>query len=135
MGRKVLLLDTNILVEALLQQERAQECVRLLEIRNDDYVIALTEFSLYSVGIILEKNGAQVTWRRFLKDCQVASFVLVSSSYEREEVIMDIAARYKLDIDDAHQYEAARRLSAELVSFDRDFDRTDIKRKEPRDLL
>ena len=135
MGRKVLLLDTNIFVEALLQQERAQECVQLLQNRDDDYSIALTEFSLYSVGIILEKNGGQAIWKRFLRDCQAASFILVSSSYELEEEILEIAERYELDIDDAHQYEATRRLGAELVSFDRDFDRTDLTRKEPKDFL
>ena len=81
------------------------------------------------------KNGGQAIWKRFLRDCQAASFILVSSSYELEEEILEIAERHKLDIDDAHQYEAARRLDADLVSFDRDFDRTDIQRKEPRDFL
>jgi uncharacterized protein len=43
--------------------------------------------------------------------------------------------KFHLDFDDAYQYVAAKRNGLLLVSFDADFDKTDIKRKVPADLL
>ena len=96
MGRKVLLLDTNIFVEMLLTQERAHECAQLLQKQKDDQVIAMTEFTLYSVGIILEKRGDLTLWKRFMKDCQSAFFILVHSS--SDDVTNFLWARLKLSI-------------------------------------
>ncbi|NTV47430.1 MAG: PIN domain-containing protein [Chlorobiales bacterium] len=36
-----------------------------------------------------------------------------------------------LDYDDAYQYTLARKYGLDLVSFDRDFDKTDMKRIVP----
>ncbi len=43
--------------------------------------------------------------------------------------------RFNLDFDDAYQYVAAKRNDLLLVSLDADFDRTDLGRKTPADLL
>ncbi|MBN2466385.1 PIN domain-containing protein [candidate division WOR-3 bacterium] len=48
---------------------------------------------------------------------------------------MKVRKRFKLDIDDAYQYVAAKRHDLTLVSFDADFDRTDRGRKTPADIL
>lgn len=42
---------------------------------------------------------------------------------------------FGIDIDDAHQYGAAKRFGADLVSFDADFDQTDLQRTQPKDYL
>jgi len=48
------LLDTNIWLELLLNQERAEEVQKLLEAREAPH-LAITEFSLYSIGLILTR--------------------------------------------------------------------------------
>ena len=43
--------------------------------------------------------------------------------------------KYRLDFDDAYQYVAVTSRGLRLVSFDPDFDRTDIERWEPANVL
>ena len=53
-GRLMFLVDTNVWLEMLLEQERAAEArqfVQGVEAEN----LAITEFSLYSLGIILTR--------------------------------------------------------------------------------
>lgn len=46
-----------------------------------------------------------------------------------------VAQRFGLDFDDAYQYRAAELYGLELISFDKDFDRTERGRKEPEDVV
>ena len=48
------LLDTNIFIELLLEQEKAED-VRKFLINHDPCELYITEFSFYSIGIILLK--------------------------------------------------------------------------------
>ncbi len=49
---------------------------------------------------------------------------------------LEVAAqRFGLDFDDAYQYQAAEKYQMQLISFDRDFDRTDKGRKEPSEVM
>jgi len=44
-------------------------------------------------------------------------------------------AQFQLDFDDALHYATAQKHTLTLVSFDHDFDRTDLARKTPVDIL
>ena len=46
-----------------------------------------------------------------------------------------IAQRFKLDFDDAYQYAIAEKYNLQIVSFDKDFDRTERGKKEPSGVL
>lgn len=111
------------------------ECEAFLRLARPGQRIAMTEFSLYAIGFILQQRGHLELWEPFIRECQIGAFFLVSTTLGEEREIVRIMDRFGLDFEDAHQYEAARRLGAELVSFDRDFDRTDLTRKEPKDFL
>jgi predicted nucleic acid-binding protein len=45
------LLDTNILLEILLQQEKSSECEHFMN--NNLGAIAISDFTLHSIGVIL----------------------------------------------------------------------------------
>ncbi len=49
--------------------------------------------------------------------------------------ITDIQRRFSLDFDDSYQYIAAKEHGLKLVSFDGDFDSTDMNRSTPKDLM
>ena len=49
--------------------------------------------------------------------------------------VISIAQKYRLDFDDAYQYVTAKKYKLVIVSLDSDFDRTDIGRKTPAQLL
>ena len=50
-------------------------------------------------------------------------------------LLSEPAIRFGLDFDDAYQYEVAKRYDLALVSFDSDFDKTDLQRYLPQELI
>lgn len=57
--------------------------------------------------------------------------VISLKPHELEDVTK-VAERYGLDFDDAYQYAVAEKYNLQLISFDKDFDVTERKRKEPK---
>ena len=128
------LVDTNIWLERLLAQDRSEEVGDFLQ-RVSSEPLFLTDFSLHSVGIILLKLNEPATFSRFVQDVLIDGAVrLVGLQPEDMTNLTDAAGKYKLDFDDAYQYSIAAKLDFEIVSFDSDFDRTDRKRKTPREI-
>jgi len=131
----VLLADANIWLELLLEQERAEEVRRLLDAVPLEE-LAVTEFSVCAIGLLLTRARRDDLFLKFVSD------VLLDTSITRialdGEALKDTATarkRFGLDFDDAYQYVAAEKHNLTLVSFDADFDRTDRGRKTPADIL
>ena len=130
-----LLLDTNIFLEVILDQERANEARTLLsEVEGHEFFIS--DYSLHSIGLLLFRRGKHEVFRQFLKDMilNVGVAVITLSAQEMESLI-EVAQRFNLDFDDAYQYAVAERYGLTIVSFDADFDRTERGRKMPKDLI
>ena len=129
------LLDTNIWLELLLAQSRAAEVRRFLE-NIYSHQLAMTDFTLYSIGIILTHLGRGAVFADFLADTvEVPGFVLIRLEAEELRELVTAARQYQLGFDDAYQYVAARRRGCRLLSFDADFDRTDIARATPAEIV
>ncbi len=95
------LVDTNIFLEALLEQEKT-EIVRKF---------------LSSTNVIIDGLN-------------------VISLNERElRKVNEASKSFNLDFDDAYQYTVAEKHNLQIISFDRDFDHTLRKRKEPTDII
>ncbi|MFZ0959726.1 MAG: PIN domain-containing protein [Terriglobia bacterium] len=125
------LLDTNIWLELLLEQERAGE-VRLLLQDEKAEQFALTDFSLYSLGIILTRLNKDQLFLDFLSDTLEDSVVrLLRLDTVGLMQVPAVCGKFGLDFDDAYQYIAAEKYSLTLVSFDSDFDRTERGKKTP----
>jgi predicted nucleic acid-binding protein len=130
----VYLVDTNIWLERLLDQARAEEVGDFLR-RVPSERLHITDFTLHSIGIILLKLDEAQTFSRFVHDVLIDGAVrLVRLEPEDVAQIHHAAGKYKLDFDDAYQYAAASKFNLEVVSFDSDFDRTDRGRKLPADI-
>ncbi len=129
------LLDTNIWLERLLDQERADDVRRLLA-AVPSHQLMLSHFSLHSLGVILGRYKRYDTFMAFIHDMFTDGAVgLVTVPPDAFVAIIGVMQNQRLDFDDAYQYVAARQVSAELVSFDADFDRTDLLRLTPAALL
>ncbi|MDT7891991.1 MAG: PIN domain-containing protein [Thermoproteota archaeon] len=131
------LIDTNIFLEVMLAQARSEECEVLLnKIKNEEIKVAITDFSIYSIMIILSNynliNGLK-------------TFLLSLSSYKGIKIYrskisdllkaLEFVEKKKLDIDDAIQYSAAKSLNVKgIISFDKHFDNLEIPRIEPNQL-
>ena len=119
-----LLVDTNIFLEILLAQSRADEAKGLLQ-KVDMHDFFISDFSLHSIGLLLLRQRKPEVFRQFVADMVVNAGViqLSLSPLEIDEVIT-AATSFRLDFDDAYQYAVAERYSLDIVSFDSDFDRT-----------
>ena len=59
----------------------------------------------------------------------------MSLSPEEMSHVVKAVGKYRLDFDDAYQYVSAKRNKLQLISYDKDFDRTDTGRKVPADII
>jgi len=129
------LVDTNVWLESILDQERAEE-VRSFMRQVEGRLLAITEFSIYSVGITLSRLKKREACSDFLMDTVEDSGLLRIRLDTRDLLrALEVCERFRLDFDDAYQYVAAEKHDLILVSFDADFDRTDRGRKTPADIL
>jgi len=131
----VYLLDTCILLEYLLDQDKADEVEKLL-LSAAETPMAVTEFSLYSIGINMLRQKLSDRFLEFVDDILVAGQIrLLRLGPQDMAAVAESARRFGFDFDDAYQYVAAEKHNLILVSFDVDFDRTKRGRKTPADVL
>jgi len=129
------LLDSNVWLELLFEQDRAEDVRRFLE-TVPMAQIAISEFSVYSIGIALARSGLELAFVQFVSDTlEGTALARIRLDTTDLKEVMSIRKRFRLDFDDAYQYVAAEKHDLTLVSFDADFDRTDRGRKTPADIL
>lgn len=129
------LVDTNVWLERLLDQERAAEVEQFLR-QVPSEQLYITDFALHSVGIALSRLGQIELFLSFIHDLLIEFSVHLIRLEPAD--LLDLPAlmqRFFLDFDDGYQYAAAAKYGLTIVSFDTDFDRTEIGRKTPAQLL
>jgi hypothetical protein len=99
------LFDTNIFLEGLLDQHKAPEVRAFLQKIPLEQIL-ISDLSLHSIGIILYGLGKHALFLTFV-----------------------------LDFDDAYQYTVATDYNLQLMSSDQDFNRTEINKSEPAEIL
>jgi uncharacterized protein len=96
----------------------------------------VTDFSLHTLGVIYLREHKSREFLTFINEDVIASGIhVLSLEPENFSKITDAAGRFHLDFDDAYQYAVAEQHNLSIVSFDRDFDRTEKGRMEPQDLF
>ncbi|RLE84578.1 MAG: VapC toxin family PIN domain ribonuclease, partial [Thermoprotei archaeon] len=61
------LIDTNIFLEVMLSRKRSEECKRLLTMLREGKIKGITtDFTIYSIMILLEKFNRLSELKRFL---------------------------------------------------------------------
>ena len=128
------LLDSNVWLENLLEQERAEEVKVLLE-RTLPNALYITEFSLGSIGVILIRQGLSSVLARFLDSLIEGEVNIIRLSPQDLKQVITACQDFNLDFDDGYQYVAARTHGLTLVTFDRNFTRTDIERISPSQMV
>jgi predicted nucleic acid-binding protein len=98
--------------------------------------VFISEFSLYSIGIILFRRKLYYVFAEFIGDIifkgGIGVLRLFPGDFRR---LVEVAKQFDLDFDDAYQYVIAEKYGLTIVSFDSDFDKTEIGRKTPSDVL
>ena len=129
------LLDTNIWLERMLEQERSEEVRAFLDKVPSDR-LSTTDFSLHSIGVILHRLDRREGFLRFVRDAFIDSGVaIVGLDPSGMERLVEVSEEFGLDFDDAYQYVAAEVYDLTIVSFDKDFDRTERARVTPGEIV
>ena len=131
----MILLDTNTFLELLLDQKRATECEELLQrISRGKTESAVTHFTVHAVETVI---GDAKSLTAFLGNLEHSSGLSIYDMNVSDELTAAlIMEKIGLDFDHTLQYYVAKKLGVDaLVSFDKHFDKVDIRRLEPRDLL
>ena len=125
------LVDTNIFLEILLGQEKADSAENFLR-NTPTERLHVSDFSLYSIGIILFRLGKHKVFSEFVKDIFMNGGVtLLRLSFFDFDDVIKASEKFNLDFDDAYQYTLAKKYNLKIVSFDSDFDKTDLERLLP----
>lgn len=125
------LIDTNIFLEVIIEQEKAEEAKALLS-KTEEHDFFMSDFSLHSIGLLLFLRKQHNIFQQFLKDVIFnAGMIVTSLSADDMEIVIASAQRFNLDFDDAYQYALAEKYSLTIISFDSDFDRTERGRTTP----
>ena len=101
------LVDTNIWLERLLNQGKADEVEQFLSQIPSEQLM-MTDFTFHSIGVILSRYDEQETLQRFTQDVLIDSAVtLVSLGPTDMQRLIETMTEYQFDFDDAYQYVAA----------------------------
>ena len=127
------LIDANIILELLYKRSRWKESYKFLnKIKAGEVRAYMLHFTLHGVSAILGKPelvshllSEILTWR---------GLTIVDLPVEEELMASELARRTGLDFDDGLQYYYAKKAGTQIVSFDKDFDKTDVRRVEPGEI-
>lgn len=118
------LVDTNIWLEVLLAQEREDEAHDFFT-RLPGSQLAITDFSLFSIGIVLTRLGKDEVFRALLTDIEMTGVHLLGLALSELVRVLEVRGRFTLDFDDAYQFAVAEMHERTIVTFDQDFDKTE----------
>jgi Predicted nucleic acid-binding protein, contains PIN domain len=128
------LIDTNIFLEGLLEQEQMSH-VRTLFQRLSSSQMALTDFSLHSIGVVLFRLGKASLFTLLLNNVIVDGLRILALDINDLRELDTVTGKFNLDFDDAYQYAVAEKYDLQIISFDGDFDRTARGRKTPDEVV
>src|SRR3989338_4271824 len=112
------LIDTNIFLEILQEQEKCEECEILInKISKSDVLFHVSSFTLHSIDDII-----------------TSKIVRIETNTNDELKTLKTMKRLNLDFDDAMQAYLCEGYNLKIISYDKHFDKTPIKRLEPSDL-
>jgi predicted nucleic acid-binding protein len=130
-----LLIDTNIVLEVILEQAKAEEAQALL-VKTEEHEFFISDYALHSIGLLLFRRKQHHVFQEFVNDMMFQAGMMVASlSIEDMVSVIEAAQRFGLDFDDAYQYAVAEKYGLTIVSFDADFDHTEQGRKTAGEIL
>lgn len=127
----MILIDTNIFLELLMGQTRADDCERLLSAVSEGRIEAVvSRFSLHAIESVV-KNPEVLS--AFLRNIENSAALYIYDTNTSDEFVVSLLMReLKRDFDDSLQYYISKKVGAKaIVSFDRHLDQLDIPRTEP----
>jgi predicted nucleic acid-binding protein len=129
------LLDTNVWLERMLEQEQTGIVNSLLS-SIPSQLLFISDFSLHSIGVILNRMNKIEVFDAFLIDLFSYGNVtcLNTDPLDNIDVIKSIIEK-GFDYDDAYQEKVASKYNLLLVTFDKDFKKKGVKFLSPHEAI
>ncbi len=130
--------DACIFLEVLLDQSKAETCQQFLEYaQTKNILLVCSHFSIHSIAVALSHRKKFEVLRDFIQNIQnMPNLYVHQTSLEEEYYITKVCQKEGLDFDDALQYHVTKSTnSSAIISLDKDFDKTDLKRLTPEQFL
>ncbi len=118
----MILVDTNIFLEILLEQDAKEKCKQFLSANIEQ--IAISDFSLHSIGLILFRENKYEKFNQFTQDI-LPNIPLITLGNENYVKLKDDAINNRLDFDDAYQFCVAKENGYDIATMDKDFNRVE----------
>ena len=114
------LIDTNVFLEILLDQKKKEICK--IYLKNKFGNMAISDFSLHSIGVILFRINRYELYNSFVNDVipQIEVLSLEKNNYSQ---IPNISKQFNLDFDDAYQVAVAGTHNLKIATMDKDFEK------------
>ncbi|MBN1999228.1 type II toxin-antitoxin system VapC family toxin [candidate division KSB1 bacterium] len=113
----MVLVDTNIFLEILLNQEKREKCKNYL---SENEKLSISDFSLHSIGVILYRNNRERLFSKFIADI-LPNINLLHLPQNQYHMINDVKSTTMLDFDDSYQLCVAKFYDLKIVTLDKDF--------------
>lgn len=130
------LIDSNIFLEILQNQENKEDCKKVQgEIAEEEIHAAASKYTIHGIeGMLSEEPDAL---DKFMTNItSLMTLKIVETTMHQEKQILEIAINSEMDLDEGVQYLVAKKENIEkIISYDTDFDRTDLKRVEYGELV
>ena len=85
---------------------------------------------------MLFRKKQHETFRAFIEDVLLNGGIRLLSLYSDEmETVISGSQKFNLDFDDSYQYAVAIKYDLTIISFDSDFQQTDMGHKTPSEIL
>jgi len=110
-------LDTCVLLEILLQQQKKEKCKEFI---NNNDSLFISDFSFHSIGVILFRTKSFNEYISFANDI-APKIKIISLSQNDYQHIPSIAQNHNFDFDDAYQFTLAKTNDFHFVTLDAHF--------------
>ena len=114
------LVDTNIFLEILLNRPGRSKCEAFLQQHAGN--LAMTDFSLHSIGVIAFRQRREKIFSDFLADT-FPNVVLLHLDRVGYPAVARARQKFGLDFDDAYQFTVAQAHGLAFATQDKDFER------------
>ncbi|MDZ7260569.1 MAG: PIN domain-containing protein, partial [candidate division KSB1 bacterium] len=114
------LIDTNIFLEILLKQTKSEIAKQVLRDLNETLEpFIVTSFTIHSIIVILENRKQLKELQIFINSLsEFGNLIFYCLDFDEVSEIVNNLSQWKLDFDDAFQYFVAKKMDAEIITFD-----------------
>ena len=130
-----MLIDSNIIFSLLLEQNDYRETEKLFDaIAHLSLKVQILDFALYSMVLNFVRKGNNEEIQQFLATLDSSENISIYRP-KPAEISEALKITINLDLDDKLHYYLAKKKNLTLISYDQDFDKTDLERLTPAQAL